>query len=126
MCRWPSYTTPNGTSMTLPPSGLGRPVAVGALGDEGGERAERGQRIEVEVLAGDVHAEPPVHLAQQQRAGQRVESHARAEQGRLGGQAEQFLAPGRPRQDLPQLADDLRRLAAGHGPVTPLRTSPIT
>src|SRR5215831_10875736 len=91
---------------------------------DGFARAQRGQRVEVEVLAGDIDAEPLVHLAQQQRAGQRVESHARAEQRGLGGDAEQFSAPGRQGQDLPQLADDLRRLAAAHGSVIPRLAPP--
>src|SRR6516165_6487599 len=77
-------------------------------GDVRGQRAQCGQRVQVEILGRHVHAEPPVHLAQQQRAGQRVEPHARAEQRGLLAQAEQFRPSGRPGQDLPQFGDDLR------------------
>ena len=44
--------------------------------------AKAGQRVQVEVLGGHVHAETAVHLAQQQRAGQRVEAHAGPNSGR--------------------------------------------
>lgn len=62
--------------------------------DEGCQRAERGERIEVDVLGRDINAIPAGDLAQQQRAGQGVKADARAEQRCIGGRPGQVRAAG--------------------------------
>src|SRR5690348_15611354 len=87
------YGSRSALGLRLPAPGL----------DEGGQGGQRGQRIEVEVLRGDVHPVPPVHLAQQQRAGQRVQPDARPEQRKIEIRRLQLRPPGQPRQQVPQL-----------------------
>jgi Kef-type K+ transport system membrane component KefB len=93
-------------------------VALDPGGDEVGERAERVQRIQVEVFSGDVHAETPLHLAQQQRAGQRIQADPGPEQWRPGWHVGQFRAPGRLHEHRPQLACDCIRPVCRHRTVT--------
>src|SRR5215470_12462582 len=96
-------------------------------GNERSERAQGGQRVEVQVLGGHVNAVAAADLAEQQRAGERVEAHRVPEQrcvrrdaGQLGpagkaGQHGTYLARDRPgriaatrladtRRDTPRLA----------------------
>jgi hypothetical protein len=74
--------------------------------DEVGQRRERGERVEVDVLGRDIDAIPVRDLAQQQRAGQRVKADARAEQRRIGGRLSQLRAAGDIGEDLAQLVED--------------------
>src|ERR1022692_1879273 len=84
------------------------PVTRGrrACPDEGCQCGERGERVEVDVLGGDIDAIPVSDLAQQQRAGQRVKADARAEQRRIGGRLSQLRAAGDIGEDLAQLVED--------------------
>src|ERR1022692_3530988 len=74
--------------------------------DEGCQRGERGECVEVDVLGGDIDAIPVSDLAQQQRAGQRVKADAGAEQRRIGGRLSQLRAAGDVGEDLAQLVED--------------------
>jgi hypothetical protein len=74
--------------------------------DEVSQRRKGREGVEVDVLSGDIDAVAVPDLAQQQRAGQRVQPDARAEQRRIGRRASQVRAARDVGQDLAQLIDD--------------------
>src|ERR1700728_5180028 len=103
--RWRSWLPARTRAARCWPPGCRRLLSV--FFDEGSQRAEGGQRVEVEVLVCDVDTESPVHPAQQQRAGQRVQPDPGPEQRHLLADVGQLRAPGGLGQDLAELGDDL-------------------
>ncbi len=74
--------------------------------DESRQRGEAGKGIEIEVLGGHVNPVSVADLAQQQRAGQRVQPDSGAEQRRIRWRVGELRAAGDPGQDLAQFIDD--------------------